>query len=187
MKSIVDYIFEAGMLKRTARSGWWAEKVKYPESVADHCYRTAVIAFMLAKMEGLGDMAERICTAAVFHDMHETRLGDMNKITARYVDTNEALKRKVENEQVEDMPESLGNSILKTQNLSERETEILHDADQLECAFQAKEYLDIGHTGAETWIMNIEKRLKTKSAKELIKKMKTQDSNSWWKSLKKLD
>ncbi len=36
MESIARYIFEAGMLKRTARSGWWAEKVGNPESVADH-------------------------------------------------------------------------------------------------------------------------------------------------------
>ena len=34
MKSIARYIFEAGMLKRVKRSGWWAEKVETPESVA---------------------------------------------------------------------------------------------------------------------------------------------------------
>ena len=28
MESIARYIFEAGMLKRVKRSGWWAEKVE---------------------------------------------------------------------------------------------------------------------------------------------------------------
>ncbi|MBI5046657.1 HD domain-containing protein, partial [Candidatus Micrarchaeota archaeon] len=69
---IVKYIFEAGMLKRVARSGWWTEKIKNPETVAEHTFRAALIAFILAKMEGAD--AHKLASAAVFHDMHETRL-----------------------------------------------------------------------------------------------------------------
>lgn len=184
-ESIVKYFFEAGMLKRIARSGWWAEKVKHPESVADHVFRTAVIAFVLAKLENAD--AEKLCTAAVFHDMHETRLGDLNKITARYIQTDGEIAAKVEQDQVKAMPKQIQDSILRTQDLTEKEKAILKDADYLECALQAKEYLDIGYAGAITWINNIEKRLKTENAKRLHRKLKTQDSNSWWKGLKKLD
>ena len=184
-ESIIKYFFEAGMLKRTARSGWWAEKVKHPESVADHVFRTAVIAFVLAKLENAD--ANRLCTAAVFHDMHETRLGDQNKITARYMSVDDKLGRKVEEEQVKTLDPKLQDSILKTLELTEKEQTILKDADYLECALQAKEYLDIGYKGAQTWIDNIEKKLKTENAKLLHTKLKTQDSNSWWKGLKKLD
>jgi putative hydrolase of HD superfamily len=188
MDSIARYIFEAGMLKRTARSGWWAEKVDNPESVADHSFRAAVVAFMLAKMEGLDDAAaDRICVAAVFHDMHEARLGDMNKITARYIHMTRELEEKVEKEQAQAMPAPIQNAVLGTQNLSEKEHGILKDADYLECAFQAKEYLDIGHRGAGTWIKNIGEKLRTKSAKRLHAQMKRMDSNSWWKGLKRLD
>ncbi|MFH0884937.1 MAG: HD domain-containing protein [Candidatus Micrarchaeota archaeon] len=188
MEGIAKYIFEAGMLKRVKRSGWWAEKVDKPESVADHSFRTAVVAFILAKMEGLGDEeANRLCTAAVFHDMHEARLGDMNKITARYIEVKRELTRKVEKEQTAAMPVALQNPILGTLDLSDKERMILKDADYLECAFQAKEYLDIGYKGAQTWMDNIGKRLKTKSAKRLHAKLKTLDSNCWWKGLKKLD
>jgi putative hydrolase of HD superfamily len=183
--SIINYLFEAGMLKRTARSGWWAEKIKHPESVADHVYRTAIVAFVLAKMEGADP--NKLCTAAVFHDMHETRLGDMNKITARYIETNHELEKKVEADQTKDIPKSLQDSIRKTLDLSKKEQAILKDADYLECALQAKEYLDIGYAGAKTWIDNIGKRLKTKSAKKLHKTLRTQDSNSWWKNIKKLE
>ena len=185
MESTAKYIFEAGMLKHIARSGWWAEKVKYPETVAEHAFRTAIIAFILAKMEG--ENPERLCTAAVFHDMHETRLGDMNKITARYLFPDKKLEEKVEKDQVEHLPTELQNTIVKTLDLSEKEQIILKDADYLECAFQAKEYSDIGYKGADTWINNIEQRLKTKSAKQLHSKLKTMDSNSWWKGLKRLD
>ena len=188
MKAEARYIFEAGMLKRVKRSGWWAEKVANPESVADHSFRAAVIAFMLAKMEGLDDAgANRICAAAVFHDMHEARLGDMHKITARYISLTRELEQKVESEQVAGMPAEMQNSILKTRGLPEKERTILKDADYLECAFQAKEYMDTGHKGAQSWIDSIGKRLKTASGKKLHAKMKGMDSNCWWKGLKKLD
>ena len=68
-----------------------------------------------------------------------------------------------------------------------KERIILKDADYLECAFQAKEYADIGYSRAMVWVENIGKRLKTRSAKLLHSKLRTQDSNSWWHGLKKLD
>jgi putative hydrolase of HD superfamily len=184
-EAIVKYLFEAGMLKRIARSGWWAEKIKHPESVADHALRTAIIAFVLAKLEGVDP--DKLCTAAVFHDMHETRLGDQNKINTRYIDIGKEIERKVEEDQVKDMPKSLQDSILKTLDLTDKEQLILKDADSLECALQAKEYLDIGYLGAQTWIDNIGKRLNTENGKLLHAKLRTQDSNSWWKGLKRLD
>ena len=188
MDQVVKYIFEAGMLKRVARSGWWAEKVKTPESVADHSFRTAIVAFILARMEGLDEAkARKLCTAAVFHDMHETRLLDLNRITARYITVDAALENRVENDQVKELAPEIRNSILGTLRLDAKEKALLKDADYLECAFQAKEYADIGHAGAETWIASIETRLKTQSAKKLLARMKDTDSNSWWKGLKKLE
>lgn len=188
MDSIADYIFEAGMLKRVARSGWWAEKVKYPESVAEHSFRTAIVAFILAKMEGMDDDgARKICTAAVFHDMHEARLGDMHKITARYIQITKKLERKVESDQLRNAPKQLQSAISGTLGLNDEESVILKDADYLECAFQAKEYMDIGHKGAESWIKTIETRLKTASAKKLLAVMKKKNSNDWWKGLKKIE
>lgn len=188
MEKVAAYIFEAGMLKRVKRSGWWAEKVENPESVAEHSFRTGVVAFILAKMEGLDDaQANRLCTAAVFHDMHEARLGDMHKITARYIEMKRELERRVESEQAAGMPLPVRKSVLGTLDLTDEERTILKDADYLECAFQAKEYLDIGYRGAQTWIDNIGARLNTASGKKLHAKMKGMDSNSWWKGLKKLD
>ncbi len=185
MESIARYIFEAGMLKRVKRSGWWAEKVETPESVGDHSFRTAILAFILAKMEGADE--NRLCTAAVFHDMQECRIGDLHKIAARYIHVSEELGRKVEKEQAADLPPSLRDSVLGTLELSEEEHTILKDADYLECAFQAKEYADSGYAGAKTWIKSIGERLKTKSAKKLHAQMGRMDSGSWWKGLKKLD
>ncbi|MEW6035239.1 MAG: HD domain-containing protein [Candidatus Micrarchaeota archaeon] len=186
MEALVRYIFEAGMLKKVKRSGWWSEKVDDPESVAEHTFRTAVIAFALARMEGLdAGAANRLCTAAVFHDMHETRLLDLNKITARYITVDKELEGRVEKEQVQGMEPELQNAILGALALSGREAVVLKDADYLECAIQAKEYADIGHK-TEGWLDNIEKKVQTESAKTMIALLKKSDSKEWLKGLKRL-
>ncbi|VVC03890.1 HD domain protein [Candidatus Bilamarchaeum dharawalense] len=186
MDSLVNYIFETGMLKKVARSGWWTESVKYPETVAEHSFRTAVIAFILAKLEGHSDeTANRICTASVFHDVHETRILDLNKLVARYIDLGEKLERKVEKEQMAPLPKEVSNAIVKTLGLTDAEKKILKDADYLECAFQAKEYADIGYQTL-SWLDRIEGKLQTASAKKLIKKIKKAKARSWRDGLKKL-
>lgn len=183
---IAKYVFEAGMLKRVARSGWWAEKIKNPESVADHTFRTAVMAFVLARMEGCDEKtANRICTAAVFHDMHETRLLDLNKITARYITVDEELEKKVEGEQVKLLSPQIRNSIIDALKISDGERKILKDADLLECAFQAREYADTGYASTMKWLVRIEKKLQTKSAKMLLEKIKTTDSGEWREALRR--
>ena len=105
MENIAKYIFEAGMLKHVKRSGWWACKIKDPESVAEHSFRAAIVAFIIAKLEGESDeFANKLATAAVFHDMHETRILDLNKVAVRYINKQEAISRKVEEEQIKLLP-----------------------------------------------------------------------------------
>lgn len=50
--SAMRFIFETGVLKRAARTGWWFAGVTQPESIADHSFRTAIVGMMLAAMEG---------------------------------------------------------------------------------------------------------------------------------------
>ncbi|MEU1687764.1 HD domain-containing protein [Micromonospora sp. NPDC005707] len=62
----MTFIFESGVLKRAARTGWWFAGVKHPESIAEHSFRTAFIGMMLAAMEG-ADPA-RVSMLCVLHD-----------------------------------------------------------------------------------------------------------------------
>jgi 5'-deoxynucleotidase YfbR-like HD superfamily hydrolase len=97
------------------------------------------------------------------------------------------LERSVEAEQMKGLPDGIRGSISDTLDLSDQEQAILKDADYLECAFQAKEYLDVGYKGTASWLDSIEGRLKTGSARGLLSQLRKQDSNSWWKGLKRLD
>ena len=45
-------LYEAGTLTHVRRTGWWMAGVRDPESVAEHSWRTAVIATILAERQG---------------------------------------------------------------------------------------------------------------------------------------
>jgi Predicted hydrolases of HD superfamily len=76
------FCFEAGMLKKMRRTG-------YPflgsggESIADHCFRAALIGFHLALgQEGVD--AGRVALMLMHHDLPEARTGDFNYMHKRY-------------------------------------------------------------------------------------------------------
>ncbi len=64
----------AGVLKRIPRTGWVRVGVREPESVADHSFRTALAALLLAP-EGV-DWG-RAVAMALLHDLPEAIIGDL--------------------------------------------------------------------------------------------------------------
>ena len=187
MKNILNLIFEFGQLKRVKRSGWWTAGIKDSESVAEHISRACFIGYLLSKLENVD--SEKIVSMIALHDLPESRINDQDKIEARYIDAKEGEKKAFE-EQVENLPNNIKNEFLMLhKEFNENKTKeaiVAKDADYLECAVQAKEYLDIGYKKTEDWIDNVGKFLKTKSAKEIFALIKNSDSLEWWKGLKKL-
>ncbi len=182
MDPITRYFFESGELKRTQRSGWWTAHVKDPESVAEHSFRTAVIAFFLAELEG--EDPHKVASAALFHDVHEARIMDIHKIANRYVKVDH---KEVEKEQIADLPLEIRESLhYLLFNLSDKEKTILKDADLLEMALQAKEYQEIGYP-TQSWIDVVKEKLVTKSAKKILGDALKYKSTDWWKDLKRID
>ncbi|MGH3275453.1 MAG: HD domain-containing protein, partial [Streptosporangiaceae bacterium] len=76
IEGILRLGFEAGQLKRTRRSGWWRAGIRDPESVAEHSWRTALLAWVIAAGEGADP--ERATTIGVFHDLAESRTADID-------------------------------------------------------------------------------------------------------------
>lgn len=165
----VDFVFQLGNLKRTRRSGWLSIGITGCESVAEHSFRTAVLAYIIAKDEGLSEPESKDAMfLALLHDAHESRIGDLHKLAKKYMrpDEEKAIK------------DSLGpfmNANPKTPD-SKLKT-IVRDADLLEMFFQAKEYSDEGNGYAKEWFAP--EKLKTKSAKAIYGKMRKRDSRAW--------
>jgi len=188
MKEIVNFFYELGNLKRVKRSGWWRLGIKDSENIAEHSHRAAIIAYVLAKLEKAN--AEKAAVICLFHDIAEVRIGDIDKVNARYIDTKHVEKKALK-EQVSKLPENIGKEIVSffddIDNKKTKEGIIAHDAEQLECAIQAKEYLEVGYKGTEKWIENVKnKRLITKTARNLLDTMEKTSSMEWWQHLSKI-
>ena len=185
-RRVVNFVFELAQLREKPRSGWELIRVPDKESVANHVLRTAQLAYILAVMED-HPMPSYVATCALFHDNDETRLPDIHKVAARYLP--QVRNMAVVTKQTEGLGEAGKNILSFWQMAEERSTEagvIAKDADALECAFTAQEYLEQGHSFASNWIDNVEAALKTHSAKVIFGEMRTMTSNDWWQGLKKL-
>lgn len=188
LKKVVNFIFEINQLKRQRHSGFKLSGVKNPDTVAEHVLRAAQIGYILAVMEGDVN-PERVASIIMVHDNGEARIGDQNKVSARYFSTEEA-EHAAFKEQLENMGDEIQKKWYKYfEEFEERNTKegiIAKDADWLEQAFQAKEYADLGYKSTLNWISNVEKAVETESAKKIIQEMKKTEFTDWWKGLKKM-
>jgi putative hydrolase of HD superfamily len=76
MDKIIKFLSELGKLKEMPRRGWVIRDVKNPESIADHTFRVAVMAWVLAAKKNYKLNLEKIIKMALVHDMCEVYAGD---------------------------------------------------------------------------------------------------------------
>jgi putative hydrolases of HD superfamily len=181
---ILDFISEAGMLKRVHRSGWSVLGIKDPESVADHSFRCAVIGYILAHMEKV--FPYKIILMTLFNDIHEARITDLHKMAQRYIEAEPA-EDKSFHEQISFLPGTLKSELgaFRDEYREQKTIDsiIARDADVLECLIQAKEYSEHGFTEAAKFMQKAPRFLKSESAKELWKSAKKMKLNDWWMKL----
>lgn len=187
MKKIINYFFEINNLKRIKRSGSWIAGIKDPDTIAEHAFRTAQMGYIIAELEKVD--SNKVLLMCLFHDNAEVRIGDHHKIMARYIDTNKAEKQAFK-DQVQDLPELIGNKIenafCEFNKKESKEAIVSKDADLLELAMQAKEYLELGYQGKQNWLDNIKSAIQTKTGKEMFEAIEKGSMTDWWQGLKKL-
>jgi putative hydrolase of HD superfamily len=153
----------AGKLKRVRRKGWVDRGVDDAESVADHSYRLAVLAWAVARARGLD--AERAVLIALLHDLAEAEVGDETPFDAALAeggfdrarfdepaprdDTRRAEKHARERAAVAGIAGALGAALGgELQALVEAyarqrspEARLVKELDRVETLLQAEEYL----------------------------------------------
>lgn len=185
MKELAYYAFEVGLLKRIRRTGWWVAGVKDPESVAEHTFRTAVLGYILAILEGADP--QKTAVLCLFHDVQETRVGDRHRINLRYLGSEEA-ESKAFCDQLDRLPQKVRPHLLSI--LREwregitAEARLALDADRLECLVQAREYQTQGCSSVSEWIHNSYSQLQSPSARKLAEICMEMDPKDWWHDLK---
>lgn len=186
--SAINLFAEAGLLKKIKRSGWWVAGIKDPESVADHSFRCALIAYYMAHLERVDPF--KAMAMALFNDIHEARINDLHKMGHFYIDFKEA-EKKVFCDQVAGLDEGVKNEMTDLRREYDAQKTkasiVARDADILECLLQAKEYYDSGYLKAKKFFKTAPDHLKTKSAQKFWKQIKNWDSGRWWEDVVKFE
>lgn len=172
------FLYEMGHLKNLPRAGWLLLGIPQPESVAEHSFRVAMTGITLAALDG-ADIG-RTAALCVFHDGHETRIGDVPSVGRAYIST--AAPEAVTMDQTSRMPHEAAKAMQElTAEYEANETaeaRLAHDADKLETLMQAIEYQDQGHD-AEAWRDTSLAALRTDAGRQLAQAIGA-TSPHWW-------
>ena len=179
LKGTVNFFFETGLLQRLKRSG-----IDFlgsgDQSVGSHVFRTAVIGYVLGELMEV-DTA-KVVMMCLFHDVEESRTGDLNYLQQRYVTSQDetALAHSVN-----DLPVKNGilSLVSEFEQLDSPESLAAKDADTLELLLFLKEELDKGNPQAAEWMVHARKRLKTALAESLAAEIEQTHYTEWWKNL----
>ncbi len=150
-KGIVDFLQNAGRLKKVKRSGWisWVG-IEIPESVADHSYRSALIAMCVADLKVFD--AEKLIRMLLLHDVHEALIGDYDYFAKKEIGELEIKRRNFEAAKkiFENLPKNIKRKYfsvwLEFEEQKTPEARIAKQIDQLEMIFQALEYEKEGYS-----------------------------------------
>jgi len=177
MKSIVNFLFETGMLSKTPRSGFpFLGSGK--QSVAEHTNRACFIAFSLSNLIDGADVSKAVILV-LFHDLTEARVSDLNYVHQKYNERKLDLA-------LEDLTKNLffGGMIKETvdefEDQKTLESHIAKDADNLELLLAIKEQIDVGNKKALSWFKPVSKRLITDEAKKLAQQILHTEFDEWW-------
>jgi len=176
MTRLADFLFEAGMLRKTPRSGYQFLG-SGGESVAEHSFRTALIGYVLADMAGFAP--ERTAMLCLIHDFHEARTGDFNYVNSIYNSSKQrlAMQHTLEGTDLDKRLLPLWDE----QDLKESpEARLAADADQIDLILSLVEQRDLGNAYAAKWLTAALERLCTEEGKALASAVVESDHTRWW-------
>jgi putative hydrolase of HD superfamily len=177
LQSIAHFIYEAGILTKTPRSGMWFLGTG-SQSVAEHLLRTAYIGYALCYLVPEADKA-KVVLMSIFHDFGEGRTSDLNYVHQRY-------GRLAEDEAIRDISMGIpfGKEIAQLyKEEHEKKTpdaKLVKDADTLEWLATLREEELRGNSKAKAWARIAYDRLKTEPGKAVGKYLLSTHSDAWW-------
>jgi putative hydrolases of HD superfamily len=136
------FFARAGRLKSEPRRGWVVRfGIENPESVADHSYRTALMAMVYSDARGLD--AEKAMKMALLHDLPEALVGD--SIPGERAPTQkQRMESAAMRELLADLPSIIAKELWAVWQEFEEgaspEARLVRQLDKVEMAIQAHQY-----------------------------------------------
>lgn len=160
---VLRLLASAGALKRLPRTGWLLAGVAQPESVAEHTWATALLAFALAnEINRAPDVHElaapldmgKVVQIALVHDLAEATLTDLPRRATEML--GEAAKHAAEERALRALfGDEFSPYLTLWQEYARAETpeaRLVRDADRLEMVYQAYMYEEAGQRNlGEFW------------------------------------
>lgn len=170
MEDMINFLHKIGELKKLKRAGWVLHRVPNPESIADHTFRTTVMALLLAKKAGLD--TDKCVKMALVHDFAEALSGDItphDNISDKEKHKKEKSAMKELLKDVDD--KEIFNIWIEYEERKTPEAKFVYDLDKIEMVLQAYEYKQ-KHKGKdinldEFWSYT-KKRIKDKNVKRIF-------------------
>jgi len=188
---IVDFLFEIGTMRKLARMHRQTLLTDdLSDNIASHSYRTAIIGWHLAKMEGADPY--KIVMMCLFHDTAETRSGDHNWVHKKYV---KIFEEEIIKDQLGTLPYSDLEDMVNEYHVREsKEAVIAKDADLLDQIFLLREYEMQGNKEAVDWLEGKSGKsrgkgnaqdagLRSESAKKIAEEAFQRVPSAWWSEL----
>lgn len=179
LKQITNLVFEAAAVKRMRRTGWMILGDN-EEGVGEHSFMTCVIAYLLAKE--LKANMETVLIMSVFHDFHEARTGDLDKLAKFYMTRDQDKANRHIFKGVDD-------ELLKTLDTYEKkqtlEARIVFEANVIAFAVELKLLIEKGNVHAQEWLDANTKRLRIPEAIALANSLSASSSQAWWEDIRK--
>lgn len=179
-KKITDFIFETGVLASLPRSG-----SNYlgmgKQSVAEHSFRVACIGHFLASLHQEAD-EKKVLLMCLFHDIHETRTGDLNPVQKEYCQADD---QKARSDIFSELPftNNIENMLKEREEKQSVESKIAKDADILEWIGFLVEQKWNGSRKADYWISLSLPKLETAEAQKIGKELVKANPDNWWKKI----
>lgn len=128
----ISFLYEVGTLRYVPRM-WRQFLNKDYANVAEHTFRVLWIALLLAKKEGANE--EKVMKMALFHDLTETRIPDVQYMSRQYTTRHEekAIRDTLKNTSFEQEFLSL---FFEYQERKTIESQVVKDADVLDVTFE---------------------------------------------------
>ena len=179
-------VFEAANVKRMLRTGW-QRLGDNEEGVGEHSFMTAVIAYLLAReINSANDAArnvsmEKIMVMSIFHDFHEGRTGEMDKVAKLYMTRHEDKANR-------DIFEGVDNELLDLLNEYETrktlEALVVYEANVIAFGVECKILMEKGNMHAKEWMDGNSVRVRLPESVALMHSVAETDSQDWWKRIR---
>lgn len=189
---ITNFFFETGTMRKLLRMHSQVLLTDdLSDNIASHSYRVALIAWILAKMEGVDPY--KVVMMALLHDITETRSGDHNWVAKKYVKIYE---EEIREDQLGQLPYKDFSEFLQEYDERESlESIVVKDADLLDEILLLREYSWQGNKESAAWLRrkksqdnptgeNMQmKSLKTESARKIGKSIMKTSPSAWWENI----